>query len=255
MAFSPIRKRGHRETGPAARNGSSHLAGTPRVPWQASHGPCLLLCTAARREDLQGLLAGRRGAGRFCLGFCLGPVAARAGPGSQRKRWFFCRSSSGRRLDVCERVASTAEIRACGRGIRTISESGAAGSERDDARFGLGTARLSLGQYREARQALTIFWRKRPPIPGYFRPAIGWERCLISWAICQQRDGPSRRSRGRSRPPEARVSVDLSGRHVLRARGSARCQGRLREVDRRLFQGANDRLRPVRPGAIACRCR
>ena len=38
-----------------------------------------------------------------------------------------------------------------------ILGAGAAGAERDEALFGLGTARLSIGRYREAREAFDAF--------------------------------------------------------------------------------------------------
>jgi len=42
---------------------------------------------------------------------------------------------------------------------------GATGSERNDARFGLGSARLSMGRYREARQAFDDFLKEAPADP------------------------------------------------------------------------------------------
>jgi TolA-binding protein len=46
-----------------------------------------------------------------------------------------------------------------------ILNAGATGSERDDARFGLGSARLSMGRYREARQAFDDFLKGAPADP------------------------------------------------------------------------------------------
>ncbi len=49
----------------------------------------------------------------------------------------------------------------------------------------------------------------------------------------------------------ARIGLDLSGRHVFRARRSARGEGRLRAVAGGLSPGANGRSRPLRPGPHA----
>ncbi len=46
-----------------------------------------------------------------------------------------------------------------------ILKAGAAGPERDDARFGLGNAWLSLGRYREARGAFDDFLKGAPDDP------------------------------------------------------------------------------------------
>ena len=99
-----------------------------------------------------------------------------------------------------------------------ILKAGATAGERDDARFGLGNAWLSVGRYREARGAFDDFLRDAPKDPRARFGPVSFRRVVVSsWRASRG----SRCARGvyrfEGRASVARARVDLSGRHLFRA--------------------------------------
>jgi TolA-binding protein len=71
-----------------------------------------------------------------------------------------------------------------------FANSGATGKDLDDARFGLATARLYLGNYREARRAFDEFLKDAPADPR----GIGWANLRICWGTCPRPGSHSKSS-------------------------------------------------------------
>jgi cellulose synthase operon protein C len=143
-----------------------------------------------------------------------------------------------------------------------ILKAGAAGAERDDARFGLGTAWLSTGRYREARGAFDDFLKGAPDDPralsarfrlgelSYLLGELAAARAHLEAFTSAKTDHPSRELAwtylgdarlGLDDPPGAKAAYERSlagyprGRSADRARfGLARALAATGERDRAL---------------------